>query len=91
MNFNYRYLKKFYTASDEVNLMLINNNYLIITDIERQILIIFQMYNVGSFIGVILACFQPINPRKYLDRFMGQNCSYPYFFSFLINKPMQVE
>ena len=35
MNFSYKYLKKFHLALGEIDLTLINNNYLIIIDIQR--------------------------------------------------------
>ena len=87
-NSSCRYFKKFHPALDKVDLISMDNNYLIIADIQGQISIIFQMHSIKSFMSPALASFWPINLRKYPNRFMGQNCSYSYSLSFLINKPI---
>ena len=91
MNSSCKYLKKFHPASDGVDLISIDNNYLIIMNIQGQISIIFQMHSVKSFMGITSASFWPMSLRKYPDKLMGQKFSYLYFLSFLINKPIKVE
>ena len=71
MNFSCRYLKKFYPTSGEVDLISMDNNYVIIADTQGQISIIFQIYSIESFMGTTSASFWPMSLRKYPDRLKG--------------------
>ena len=82
MNFSCRYLKKFHHVLSGVDLLSIDNNYLIIANIQEQISIIFQMHSVESFMGAVSVSFWPMSLRKHPDRLMGQNCFYSYFLFF---------
>ena len=57
INFSCKYLKKFHSALNKMDLISMDDNYLIIANIQGQISIIFWMYSVESFMAVVSRSF----------------------------------
>lgn len=57
INSSCRYLKKFHSALDRIDLISMDDNCLIIANIQGQISIIFWMYSVESFMANVSESF----------------------------------